>query len=61
MVTLGRGTRALVGGYSQHLYGAINQSEAVFCALEKRGGGGGEHRKRADKRRRGGMGVLLVA
>lgn len=38
VATVGWGTRALVGGYSQHLYGAINQSQGTICAPEKKKG-----------------------
>lgn len=54
MVTVWGGTRALVGGYSQYLYGAINQSEgAILYPRGKKGGS--EHGKQAEKRE-GGVG-----
>lgn len=53
VVTVWGGTRALVGGYSQYLYGAINQSEsAILYPREKKGRS--EHRKQAEKREKRG-------
>ena len=40
VVTVWRGTWALVGRYSQHLYGSINQWEGcILCPREKKRGG----------------------
>lgn len=59
VVTMRRGTRALVGGYSQHLYGPINQSKgSVLCPREK----GGQSTETEQKREKeGGWGVVCVA
>lgn len=50
VATVGWGTRALVGGYSQHLYGAINQSQGTICAPEKKKGWWTEEDSREKKR-----------
>lgn len=52
VVTVWSGTRALVGGYSQHLYGAINQSEGSTLCPREEGGWKQEASEKKKKRER---------